>query len=73
MMFSWATPILSLSLLYSMILYDTKRSEIHIKTAKLYKKGAAFKKKSCEIKGGSHEKAAMILMIISLFMHKGHY
>ena len=40
-----------------------KRSEIHTKTVKLYKKGAAFKSpgdKSCEIKGGGHEIAAMM-------------
>ena len=37
------------------------------KTAKLYKKGAAFTsqgEKSCEIKGGSHEIAVIMLMII---------
>ena len=35
------------------------------KTAKLYKKGAAksLSVKSCEIKGGGHEMAAMLLMI----------
>ena len=40
---------------------------IHTKTAKLYKKGVAFKglgEKSCEIKGGGHEMAAMVLMIM---------
>ena len=39
---------------------------IHTKQPKLYKNGAAFKKsseQSCEIKGGSHEIAAMMRMI----------
>ena len=37
------------------------------KRNRLYKKGAAFKspgEKSCEIKGGGHEMAAMMLMVI---------
>ena len=41
---------------------------IHSKTAKLYKKGAAFKslgEESCEIKGGGHELAAMMWMIMN--------
>ena len=41
---------------------------IHANTANLYEKGEAFNKtwvkKSCEIKGGSHEMAVMMLMII---------
>ena len=37
---------------------NTKRSEIHSKTAKLYKRGVAFKsmgEKSCEIKGNDNK------------------
>ena len=40
---------------------------IHAKTAKLHKKGVAFKsldEETCEIKGSGHEMAAMMLMII---------
>ena len=42
------------------------------KKAKLCKNSVAFKKptKSCKIKDGSHEMAAMILVIINLAMHK---
>ena len=58
--------------------YD--RTSIHAKTAKLYKKSMivtfpncikecsiqkAWVKKSCEIKGGGHEMAAMMLMKIN--------
>ena len=42
-------------------------SEIHTKTAKLSKNGAALKslgEKSCEINGGGQEMAAMMLMLI---------
>ena len=45
------------------------------KTVKLYKKGVAFENtggKSCEIKDGGHEMAAMVLMIINfkkVFVH----
>ena len=42
---------------------DTKRNEIHAKTIKLYKRGAAFKKPGCEIKGGGHEMAAISTII----------
>ena len=40
------------------------------------KKSAAFKslgEKSCEIKGGGHEMAAMMLMIINFSNAQGHY
>ena len=49
-----------------------KISEIHTKTAKLYKKVQPSKRlgeNSCEIKCGSHEMASMMLMTINLLMH----
>ena len=48
-----------------LVFENTKRSEIHSKAAKLQKKSVALKslgEKSCEIKGGGQEMAAMTLM-----------
>ena len=53
--------------------YIFKRSEIHAKTTELYKKVAAFKKPGCEIKGGMHEMAAMMLMIINFINAQSHW
>ena len=49
---------------------------IHSKTAKLSKRSAAFKslgEKSCEIKGGGQEMAAMMSMLINFNNAHNHY